>query len=393
MDELESLLVLNAIEGLGNSRIKKLLEHFGSAAKVFAIKIVELRRSGIIPDDVIDHLNKFPKDSFLKKEISFINDQKIEIIPFDSPEYPELLKEIPDYPVVLYVKGQWKEEYRLAVAMVGSREASVYGMTTADKIARQLSEWGVTIISGMARGIDTAAHRGALAVKGTTVAVVGNGLSQIYPPENKNLFQSICENGAVISEFPIETPPRAFHFPRRNRIISGLSLGVVVVEASQKSGALITSRFALEQGREVFAIPGKIDNPNAQGVNRLIQQGAKLVSSIEDIIEELKPQIGHFLKKPAVDTSIAVQESNAILTEEETALFHFVTDKALHVDDLISVSGFSPTKTLQMLLQLEIKHMVKQLPGKLFIRQQKSACPAMRDAMRDLLGRQAGRML
>lgn len=370
MTEIESLLILNAISGLGNIRIKKLLDHFGSAEKILSLNSKELTGPGIVPRSAIEHIIQFDKDDYLKKECGLIKKYRVRLIAYRDEEYPQALKEIPDCPVLLYVKGALTQENKLAVAIVGSRRASFYGISMAEKIALGLCELGITIVSGMARGIDTAAHRGALRAKGATIAVLGNGLAQVYPPENKKLFDEIVQEGAVVSEFAMETPPSAYNFPRRNRIISGLSLGVVVVEASQKSGALITSRFALEQGREVFAVPGKIDNPNARGVHNLIQKGAKLIGSIEDIIEELQPQLEHYLKenKKSVKQAPSVAAEPRDLSDDETAIYKYVDDHAVHVDDLARHSGFSAPRALHILLRLEIKKLVRQLPGKLFVR-------------------------
>ena len=289
---------------------------------------------------------------------------------FQDNHYPENLKAIPDAPVLLYIKGEIKKENNLAIAMVGSRRASFYGLSIAEKLAGQLSELGITIISGMAKGIDAIAHKGALKAKGSTIAVLGNGLSKVYPPENKKLFDEIINSGAVISEFPMTTPPAAYNFPRRNRIISGLSLGVVVVEASNKSGALITSRFALEQGREVFAVPGKVDSPNSQGVHNLIKQGAKLVSNVEDILEEISPQLKHHMKTEhrelARRTSTRVLPNN--LSDDELSIYKQIQDDAMHIDEVANQCGFSVPQTMNALLKLELKHLIKQLPGKLFVR-------------------------
>jgi DNA processing protein len=228
---------------------------------------------------------------------------------------------------------------------------------------------GITVISGMARGIDTSAHKGALKSGGRTIAVLGSGLNVIYPAQNKDLFGRIAESGAVISEFPMLTRPLAKNFPRRNRIISGLSIGVVVVEAARNSGALITADFALEQSREVFAVPGKIDSFNSFGTNRLIKQGAKLVESVEDIIEELEPRIRFHLrqlkdKKPTEPNKVAILD----LTSKEGAVYNNLTDTPKYIDEIIVDSGLSATEVLAILLRMEIKHLIRQLPGKLFVR-------------------------
>ena len=372
MTEQECLLILTGVAGLGNIRIRKLIECFGSAKRVLSISSSELAAEGVIPASVVHHIVRFEKDKYLKEEEDQIKRHGVVIVSFQDEDYPENLCHIPDSPVILYVKGTLKKENNLAIAIVGSRRASIYGVSIAEKFAMGLSELGITIVSGMARGIDSAAHRGALRAKGSTVAVLGNGLSTIYPPENKKLFEEIVESGAVVSEFPMATPPLAHNFPRRNRIVSGLALGVVIAEASHKSGALITSRFALEQGREVFAVPGKVDSINAQGVNNLIKQGAKLISGIEDILEELTPQLKYRLELAKEDnmakSSVGRDFIASRLTDEEANIYNRIREEAIYIDDVAYQSGLTAAQAMNVLLKLELKHLVRQLPGKLFVR-------------------------
>ena len=370
MTEIESLLILNGILGLGNIRIRKLFEHFGSASQVLSASRKELTAGAAIPASVADNIIRFPKDEYLKSEYSLMEKHGVRAVSYEDQDYPENLNQIPDAPVLLYVKGDLKKENNLAVAIVGSRKASFYGLSIAEKFARELSEFGITIVSGMARGIDTKAHEGALRAKGPTIAVLGNGLSEIYPPENQKLFEDIAKNGAIISEFPMTTPPAAYNFPRRNRVISGLSLGVVIVEASNKSGALITSRFALEQGREVFAVPGKVDSPNSQGVHKLIKEGAKLTNSVSDILEELAPQLKHRIKeeKPISDTKFEEKVLTRNLSNEEKTIYGRISDQAMHIDEIVDQSGCSASQAMAVLLKLELKHLIRQLPGKLFVK-------------------------
>lgn len=373
MNELESLMVLNAVMGLGNIRIRRLLEVFGSARKVLSLSLGELLGENIIPAKVAQNLAKFPKDIYIEKELGLVAKNKVKVVSVFDREYPENLKEIPDAPVLLYLKGSLPERNHLAVAIVGSRKASIYGLAMAEKFANGLSELGLTIVSGLARGIDSAAHQGALKAQGPTIAVMGCGLSHIYPSENKKLFSDIAATGCVISEFSMDTRPIAHNFPRRNRIISGLSLGVIVVEATMKSGALITSDFALEQGREVFAVPGKADSPNAQGSHHLIKQGAKLAGTIEDILEELKPRIQEVLgetKKNVMNNRLKIKSFK--LDEHETSIMNKLPDEPFHIDVLVQDQGISVSDLLSILLQLELKGMVKQLPGKMFVK-----CAAM----------------
>lgn len=380
MTELECLLTLNAIPGLGNIRTRRLIERFGSAGKVLALNSRDIIREGIVPTLVAEGINHFSKNVSLKKEYELVKKHDVKIISYQDKEYPENLREIPDAPVILYVKGRLIKEDNLAVAVVGSRRASLYGLAVAAKIAMGLAEVGITVISGMARGIDSAAHKGALKAKGRTIAVFGCGLTHIYPPENKKLFEEIVISGCVVSEFSMETKPLAVYFPRRNRIISGLSLGVVVAEASRRSGALITSRFALEQGREVFAVPGKIDNPNTHGVHNLIKEGAVLINGADDILEELQPHLERYLKSMKSDSQRS-KSASTILEEKdkasapaadlpvpETNLYRYIVEDPLHIDEIAQQSGLSVSEAAAILLRLELKGFIRQSPGKFFVR-------------------------
>lgn len=369
MTEQEALVALNGIPGVGNAAIRDVRQYLGSVARVFALPFPELLSAGI-PAALSLKISEFDRDKFLKNEYNLIKQSGVRVLTCDDQDYPELLREIPDAPAVLYSKGDAALLKNAAVAVVGSRRCSVSGMTIAEKFGRELSERGITIVSGMARGIDTASHRGALRAGGTTVAVVGSGLANIYPPENKDLFEAISRQGVVLSEFPMQSLPLPHNFPRRNRIISGLSLGVIVVEAAQRSGALVTARMALEQGREVFAVPGSIDRPTAQGVNELIKQGAKLVTCVDDILEELVLPLRNSLgesqgPEAAAPAHPPEEESVAIgLSQDEQAVYDRLPVGPVHVDDLLETNS----SAMGILLRLELKHLVKQLPGKMFTR-------------------------
>jgi len=276
--------------------------------------------------------------------------------------YPKLLREIYDPPPVLYVRGDLQPEERF-FAIVGSRRASPYGLKVASEMAEHLTTYGFTIVSGFARGIDTAAHRGALRAKGRTVAVLGSGLSKIYPPENRDLANEVSLSGALVSEFPMTYPVLPENFPRRNRVISGLSLGVLVVEADEKSGALITADLALEQGREVFAIPGRVDSPLSRGTHRLIQQGAKLVREVSDILEELKIPIAEGLTRPA-----STPRRPPSLVGEEEVVYEYLTDSPKPIDTIVEETHLSAQKALSTLVQLEVKKLVREHPGKRYTR-------------------------
>jgi len=367
MSERDALLVLNAVNGLGNVRISRLLEHFGSAVNVLAASKGALCNANIIPSGIAEGLCKFSRDDFLRKENKLINQQGIEVISRSDGEYPSQLKEISDAPILLYIKGDKGVLKDASMAIVGSRKASVYGTSIAYQFSSRLAEIDFNVISGMARGIDTFAHRGCLKSKGKTVGVLGCGLAVNYPKENKALKEEVCVEGALVSEFPMETEPLPYNFPRRNRIISGLSLGTIVVEAAQRSGALITADFALEQGREVYAVPGKIDSPCSKGVNDLIKQGAKLITCIEDVIEDLSPQIVH-----SFEEDIEVQEELgegevAGLNDEQKTLLEKIRKKPVHINELLLECN-SINQLSSQLLNFELQGIVKQLPGQFFVR-------------------------
>ncbi|MFA6078307.1 MAG: DNA-processing protein DprA [Candidatus Omnitrophota bacterium] len=288
-------------------------------------------------------------------------------------EYPENLKNLHRPPKALYVNGTLLERDKLAVALVGSRRASYYGIEACEKLAYDLAIRGVTIVSGMAIGIDTAAHKGALKAKGRTIAVMGSGHGVIYPAQNIKLYSDIVKSGAVVTEFENEMEPLPYNFPQRNRIISGLSIGVVVVEAARNSGALITADFALEQGRDVFAVPGRISSQTSSGTHALIKDGAKLVQSAEDIMEELSgfdvlsaPEAVKKERGEAITKKTKAYVYNS-LTETERKIYKTLSDEPLHVDEIMGLSGLDPAKGSKALLSLQIKDLIKELPGKQFV--------------------------
>ncbi len=370
MNESDALLILNAISGLGSIRIRKLMEKYGPASEILSLKRENFLTEKLIPLDVVENILQFPQQAFLEKEYAFLKKNDACFISLKDPFYPKKLLEIIDFPIILYVKGNCEKFKSLNLAIVGSRQASLYGTTMAAKFAEQLSELGLTIVSGMARGIDTYAHQGALKAGGSTIAVLGCGLNYIYPPENKELMEKITKQGAVISEFPMDVAPIAHNFPRRNRIISGLSLGVLVIEAALKSGALITADCALEQGREVFALPGKVDNLQSEGVHNLIKQGAKLVTRVEDILEELKNPMEEFLGGATIprmeSVELSVPETN--LPEHEQLIYSYLNDRPIHMDELKERCGLVISSLGSLLFKLELKKLIKQLPGKMFVR-------------------------
>ena len=295
-------------------------------------------------------------------------------ITINDAGYPKNLKNIYDPPKALYVNGSFSAQDAMAVAIVGSRRATLYGLQMSEKFGYELASRGITVVSGMARGIDSAAHRGALKAKGRTIAVMGSGHGHIYPPENAKLYEEIAAAGAVVTEFEDAEEPLAYHFPMRNRIISGLSLGVLVVEAAKDSGALITADLAAEQGREVFALPGKISSATSSGANRLIKDGALLVETVDDILEELKiiemkPLSG--AAKDKKDGEIARKTKAYVcnsLTEDERAVYGTLSDEPLYIDDIVNKANVGLRKAADVLLKLQLKHLVTEMPGKQFVR-------------------------
>ncbi|MBM3249403.1 MAG: DNA-protecting protein DprA [Candidatus Omnitrophica bacterium] len=353
MTELEALVSLNLTLDIAGIRLKRLLEVFGKPQNILAAprdKLLQVQGIGAKIAAKICALKKEDAD----RELKAARKLGLKIIALGDEAYPRNLAVIPDPPIVLYVMGSLGPEDNLSIGIVGSRRASFYGLGNAEIFASELAHEGYTVISGMARGIDTCAHRGALKAGGRTVAVIGSGLRRIYPPENGKLAEEISRSGAVISEFPLDTAPLKSNFPRRNRVISGLSLGILVVEAARNSGALITADFALEQGREVFALPGKVDSPTSFGANGLIKQGAKLVSRIEDITEELLPQ--------------PVPPEKEAIDRRERLILARIVKEPVHLDELAEKTNLEIPEISDILLRLQIKRLVRQLPGKQFTR-------------------------
>ena len=368
MTQLEALVSLNMIKDIGSIRLKKLLEVFDKPENILRASFEKLTSIFGIGEKIAQEIVSF-KEEDLDKELDLARKYGLKILTQDNKDYPENLKNIYDPPIVLYVKGEINPIDKLSIAIVGSRRSSFYGLEQAKQFAKGLSALGFTVVSGLARGIDTQAHKGALLGGGRTIAVIGSGFKYMYPPENKELAEDIAKKGAVISEFPIETEPIRQNFPRRNRVISGLSLGVMVVEAGQNSGALITADFALEQGREVFALPGKVDSPNAFGTNGLIKQGARLVSSVDDIIEEFNLDMLALPKeRPLEKDGFSQQPKDNLLPDEERLIYNALSSEPLTWDDIIERTGIKNNKLSRILLSLQMRRLIKQLPGKQFLR-------------------------
>lgn len=368
MTRLEALIGLNMVCDIGSIRLNKLLEFFGKPENILKASADKLNAVSGIGDKIARKIVSLKKED-IDKECSLAKKLGLEILTPENEGYPQNLKNIPDPPIILYVKGELKEEDKFSIAIVGSRRASFYGLSCAEKFAADLAAQGFTIVSGMARGIDTASHRGALKQGGRTIAVIGSGFNHIYPPENKKLAEEISRCGAVISEFPIETRPLPENFPRRNRVISGLSLGVLVVEAARNSGALITADFALEQGREVFSLPGKVDSGNSFGTNGLIQQGAKLVSCLDDILEEfnLVSTTHANIQRKKDDLKL---NSASPLCDNESSLYNLISEQPITLDEIVERANTNITDASRILLKLQIHKFIRELPGKQFVRAQ-----------------------
>jgi len=373
-DELKYWMALKSIEGIGNASFQALLDHFRSLSAVFSATIHELSAISGISKKSATGIVSFKDWDKILRQMEIMDKSGITVITYLDDLYPPNLLNIYDRPAFLYVLGRLDKE-DIPLAIVGSRNASTYGRYTTDRISRELAQKGITIVSGMARGIDSCAHRGALSAKGRTIAVLGSGLDVIYPPENKTLFTAISQNGAVVSEFPMGTQPFAYHFPARNRIISGMSYGVVVVEAGEKSGSLITARLAMEQGRDVFAIPGSIDSASSRGANSLIKQGAKLIENIDDILEDILPQLERSSIRtisrqqemvPSCVSKAETQRDKASLSRVDQTILQLLSQEKSHADDIITVSGLAPAEVLSALITLELKGIIAQYPGKLF---------------------------
>jgi len=367
---LQDWLTLHLAPGLGAASCRRLIDHFGGPGSVLQASAGALAQVRGLRREALAALHAISKDDIASRaaaELEKISQYNIDLITWDDDRYPDLLRTIHNPPMVLYLKGSVAALHSPGVGMVGSRAATDYGKEIAYSFGRALAGRGYTIISGLALGIDAAAHKGAIAAGGRTIAVLGCGLDKEYPIENSKLYRDIPAAGALISEYPLGTSPDSFRFPARNRIISGLALGVVVVEASKRSGSLITAQHALEQGREVFAIPGRVDSVKSAGTHALLQQGAKLVHRIDDIIEELPATAaaGH-MAPPLADTQIMCVSTSAGLTGDEALLFSCLDVYPKNIDDIARVANLSPQKASELLLLLELKGVIKALPGKCY---------------------------
>ncbi|ALA57309.1 DNA-processing protein DprA [Nitrospira moscoviensis] len=367
--QLVSWLSLQAIEGIGDRTLVRLVQAFGDPQAVSAAPAGELLRAGCSAE-LAERIRRGPDATVrqqIDRQVRAVERSKIDVLTIFDPRYPGRLRAIPDPPPLLYVSGSLEKQDDAAVAIVGGRRATHTGRLVTEDIARDLAAAGVTIVSGLARGIDAAAHRGALAGKGRTIAVLGCGIDRTYPPEHHALRRSIEAHGAVLSELPIGASPQSHHFPRRNRIISGLALGVLVGEAAVDSGSLITAKLALDQGREVFAVPGSVKEAACRGSNGLIKEGAKLVERAQDILDEILPQLDARMRA-ALSTGVAPVVNAPPSGKEATLVYELLSSDAQSVDAVIARTGLSAAQVAAVLLSLELSGHVRQLPGQHYIR-------------------------
>ncbi|MEJ2695351.1 MAG: DNA-processing protein DprA [Candidatus Sulfobium sp.] len=358
MSEARYWIGLSLVPDVGPVTSRKLLAVMGTPENIFRAGTKDLLSLKGFRKETADNIRNFRFWDEVERYERETRKKGIRVVGLDDPLYPAPLKEIEGAPVVLYMTGEYQPDDRFGIAVVGSRKYTYYGESVTQKIAGELSAAGFTIVSGLARGVDTLSHKSALASGGRTIAVLGSGSDICYPSENRGLMEKIASSGCVISEFPPGTAPNRENFPRRNRLISGLALGVLVVEAAPESGSLITANYALEQNKEVFAVPGNITSPNSEGTNRLIRQGAKLVMKAGDVIEELAPVLKGFIT--------ARKEESVELSEEERSLCRALSREPRHIDTVTREVSLPAHKTLEVMLSLELKGVVRQSGGKRF---------------------------
>lgn len=363
-DDIGYWISFSKISGLGPVKLYSIFKYFENMKDAWLANPDEFIKIENINQNNVEQIREAKFKINPDKESDLLLKEKITALTLIDDNYPDLLKQMHDPPFVLYYKGLYKKELlKNCIGMVGTRKPSYSGKKSAFNISNDLAKNGITVVSGMAAGVDTESHKGALKVdNGYTVAVLGSGVEFIYPSSNKNLYYEIMEKGCIVSEYPPETPPDSWRFPARNRIISGLSKGVVIVEAAEKSGALITADFALEQGKEVFALPGDINNPMSKGPNNLLKQGANIVTEISDIMNvfnwQNNPQVEEI--KPNIEI--------LNLNDSEKMIYMLLEDKPQHIDLIISKLSLPLSEISSNLIMLEIKQLIKQLPGKLFVK-------------------------
>lgn len=365
MNNHEALIALNMIDHVGPIRIRHLLERFTDAPSILSASEPELRQVDGVGPETASAIVSWEDEVDLPAEIRRAQDFGCRILTTHDEDYPALLREIYDPPIVLYVLGTLSPRDKQGIALVGSRQITPYGLDTARRLAHQLSYAGITVVSGGARGVDTAAHQGALAAKGRTLAVLGTGINLVFPAENAGLFQRIASQGAVITQFPFGRTADKQTFPIRNRIVAGMTVGTVVVEANVSSGALITAHFATDYGRQVFAVPGRVDSPRSKGCHALIKKGAKLCEDVEDILTEFEYLYPASNKPPSpAETGIL---PGLDFNDEERRILQSLAAGEQPIDQIIRASGLPAAKVSATLFALEMKRQVTQLPGKHFI--------------------------
>ncbi len=375
-DDIEKWLRLIRADSVGPTTFAKLIKHFGSADRALGASVSELAKINGVGYKTAERIAASRGKFDVSAELELTEKLGIWIINVDDKRYPPALKQIYDPPPVLYIKGSLTREDNLAISIVGSRRCSLYGQEQSSRFAHFLSSAGFTICSGMARGIDTAAHQGALSASGRTIAVQGCGLANVFPPENKKLFELIAESGACISELPLGYEPLSENFPSRNRIIAGLSLGTIIVEAGLRSGALITARAALENNREVMAVPGKIDSPLSKGTHQLLKQGAKLIESVEDVMEglgyigeQLEDHVSTAAEKAGERVETPLFDIKALkLSGPEKTIYECLNKEPSHIEEIIADTDLAAGSVNAGLVSLRLKGLIKQLPGSLFVK-------------------------
>jgi DNA processing protein len=365
-ERLLDLFRLTLVPGVGPQALRALLARFKSWGRVLAASRAELRDVAGIGPKLAEKIASAAQGSACEAELALCRESGVRLLPIDDPEYPPSLKNIADPPFLLYVKGRVEPADQLAIALVGSRRATPYGERAAARLASALARTGFVVVSGLARGIDAAAHRAALKAGGRSIAVLANGLASVYPPEHADLARALTESGALLSEMSMRQSPLAGLFTQRNRLIAGLSLGVVVVEATPRSGSLSTARHAMEQNREVFAVPGPVDSLSSRGCHRLIRDGAKLVETVEDILEELGPLCREVRAAP--DEPPVRHPAELGLADSERDLLGLLDDHPVGVDELIVRTGLTASQVMATLSVLELKRLVRRLPGHRFVR-------------------------
>ncbi len=374
--DIEKWVSLIRADNVGPATFTKLIKHFGSVDRALGASVSEMDKVNGIGFKTAEQIAASRSKFNVKAELELADKLGIWIMHFDDERYPPVLKRIYDPPPVLYIKGSLTKADNLAIAIVGSRRCSIYGHEQASRFAHLLGSAGFTICSGMARGIDTAAHQGALSAGGRTIAVQGCGLANVFPPENKKLFELIAESGACISELPLQYEPLSENFPPRNRIIAGLALGTIIIEAGFNSGALITARAAMENNREVMAVPGKIDSPLSKGANRLIKEGARLIESVEDITEalgyigeQLQSHVSTAAEKVSEKTEMPLFDISQLnLSDCEKTIYDCLSKEPLHIDQIIAETDLAPGSINAGLVSLQLKGLIKPLPGSFYVK-------------------------